>query len=136
MKGCLSCDNLVPVFVPLIKAVLAGQLDGRFIGLCTRIAEKDPLTERVLTQQLGQLNLGRNMVVVGAVDQGGSLILYRLDHLGMAVAKVVDGDTRQKVKVCLAVDIGQPAASTALGDERIATVSFGNVSQAPFNPVL
>jgi hypothetical protein len=59
------------------------------------------------------------VVVVGAahVDEPRGLLLNRLDHLGVAVARRADGDARVAVEEDVAVHVLDPHAGAFLGDE-------------------
>jgi len=77
-------------------------------------------------EQFCQLNLLRDLVVVGAVDQRCRLILNRLDHLGMAMSQIVNGHTGQKIQILLAISIPQTTPLTTHRDNRVATVGLHN----------
>ncbi len=50
------------------------------------------------------------------------------------MAEVVDRDPGEEVEVTFAIDVEQPAAVAAIGDQRVAAVGGGNVGQSPLDP--
>jgi len=76
------------------------------------------------------------MIIVRAVNQPGGLILQGFDHRRVAMAEVIDRHAGEKIEIFLVVNISQPAALTTFGNQRIATIGFGDMRQPPFNPAL
>ena len=107
---------------------LAGQLDGRLVGLGTAVAEEGLVRKRMVAEQLRQFDLLRDLVIVGAVDQLRRLLLQRRDHLGMAVSQVVDRHPPQKIQVLFAIGIPQSAPFAPDRYDRVAPIGSHDVS--------
>src|SRR5210317_279628 len=119
-----------------LVAVLACQLQGRFIGFRPRVAEEDPLGKGVLTEPLCQLNLLRDMIEIGAMQQTSCLLAQGGDHPGVAMAKIVNGHSGEKVEICFAINIPQSATFAAFCDDWVATIGFHDMFICSVNPLL
>ena len=90
---------------PCSLAQLARELDRRLVGLGAGVGEEDAIGEGVLAEQLGEVDLLRDVEVVGDVQQRGGLLAHGPDHLGMAVAERRHRDAAGEVEVLLAIRV-------------------------------
>ena len=89
-------------------AMLAGQLDGRLIGLSAGIAEEHPVEAAAGRDRLRQLLLFRDPVQIGHVLQPAQLAVEGLAQTRVAVAQGAHGDAGHAVEVAAAVLIPHP----------------------------
>ena len=113
----------------LVVAELAGQLQGGFVGFQAGTAEEGVGQARQLGELGGELFLAGHVVVVGAVDQLGQLVLQGGHQLGVVVAQRVDGDAAQAVEVDLARGVPDSAALAVRQRDRQATVGVHDVGR-------
>ena len=78
-------DDLVAVVRPARLRVLPRELDGRLVRLRARVAEEHALRERVLAEQLGEVDLRRGVIEVRHVQQRRRRLLDGAGHARMAV---------------------------------------------------
>jgi len=100
-----------------------GELHRALDGLRTRIGEENPgrsARENPVLQPLGELDF-RRVVEVGAghMEEALRLLLYRGHDSRMGVAGGDHGDPGGEVEKPVAVDVGDPAAASALHDKRV-----------------
>ena len=86
-------------------AELTCQFDGGLVGFQTAVA-KERIGHAGQLDQLGsECFLQGDMVVIATVDHLAHLVLQGGCEFGVGVAQGVDGDTRQRVEVALAVGV-------------------------------
>jgi hypothetical protein len=112
-------------------AVKARQLDRRFVGFATRVAEEDLVHAGQRRQLVGQLLLLRNAVEVRRVQQAPGLRRDRRDQRRVVVPQRRHGNSRQGVEIALAVGIGQPTAIAMAEGDRQASVGIHQVRHGP-----
>ena len=110
-------DDLVGA-VPLVLAVLARQLHRALVRLDAAVREEDPVEDRVLDQQVGQLELRHGVELVRRVDQLRRLLGQRVHDHRRAVAQRVDGPAADHVQVRLPLLVPDPAALAAHQHDR------------------
>ena len=99
---------------------MACQLDSRLDRFRPGVAEEDRgvlLKWRNLVELLGQLNPVGVVKVRGNVQELLGLFLNRMDDLGMAVARSVDGNAGHKIKIAVAVHIPDFRAPAVVHDK-------------------
>ena len=111
----------------LLVAVVARQLDRRFVGFRAGIAEKHLVHAGGRNNTVGEFFLGRDLVDVGGVDQLADLFAQRCDQLRVAVADRVDGHSSECVQVAFALRVPQPDTLTALKGDGQAAVGVHDV---------
>mmetsp|Transcript_2953 Transcript_2953/g.9707 ORF Transcript_2953/g.9707 Transcript_2953/m.9707 type:complete len:489 (-) Transcript_2953:104-1570(-) len=94
--------------------VLAGQLDGRLVGLRPGVAEEHLVSGRPIKDFAGQLALLRDVVEVGDVRHAGNLAGDCVHEGRVRVPEHRGGDARGKVEVARPVDAPERAALTAV----------------------
>src|SRR5207247_303115 len=106
VEGAGGGEDLV-ASAAVIGAPAPRELHGRLVRLGAAVAEKGPLGERMPAEQGGQLRRRGAVVNVRGMQQPRRLRLHGLDHGGMAVPEVVDGEAGEEVEVALAVGVPQ-----------------------------
>ena len=102
VEGLIHDDDVGRAVAPRL-APLAADLDRAFGSLCAAVAEEDPGHAGLLENQVGEVELGDRIEVVGDVEQGLGLGLDCIDDARMAVAEVVGGDPGDEVEVLVAL---------------------------------
>jgi hypothetical protein len=108
-------DDLVGA-VTVRAPILAGQLDGAFVGLGAAIGEEDTVGRRALDEPLGQLELRLGVVQAGGVDQLLGLLGHGFDDDRVGVAQDVHSQAGDHVQVRPALVVVDVAALAALED--------------------
>ena len=80
-------------------AVLAGELDGGFVGFRTGVAEEDAVRAAVVPNPARQLLLLGDPIQVGDVLQLAQLMLERLAHHTAAVAEGADRNAGHGIEI-------------------------------------
>jgi hypothetical protein len=89
----------------MVKGILAGHLDGRFIGLSPTIAEKSLGKAGCFGKKLGQLNHGFVPKEVGDVPQFFGLLGQNLYGKFRGMTEGTGGDTSNKVQILFAFSV-------------------------------
>ncbi len=92
----------------LVVAVQTGDLDGRFVGLRTRVTEEYLLHTRERGQGLPQGLLLTDPVQVGGMNQAPGLLAQGLAHGGVSVPQATYGDAGHGIEIALTGDIPEP----------------------------
>ncbi len=142
VKGVAHGDDFV---ASRLMAPEAGQLDHRFIGFGSRVAEEALTAQREVGEPLRQQCLIDVVEEVGAVVERGHLIADRLDHLGVGMADTLHGNTGGKVDIGHAIGIPDTATRAThqrnrrrIGWHHILVKQSGNIvilahrQQSPF----
>ena len=111
-----------------LMAVLASQLDGRFIGLSTGVAEKNAIGAAVVDEPAGQLFLLWELIQVGNVLQSIQLILQRTTHHPVAVAQRASGDSCHRVQISMPLIVAKPTAASTDQSQWITVVGAHDCS--------
>ena len=102
----------------MVKAVLAGSLDGTLVGLGTGVPKEHSAHAGALAQLFGQLAAGGSVIEVGGVLQLMGLLGDSLGPGQVAVAQAVDADAAGEIQILLALGalgIQAVAFSSAMG---------------------
>src|SRR5207253_2289266 len=125
-------DDLVAVAREPLLRVLPRELERGLVGLRPRVAEEDPVGERVLHEELGQVDLGRRVEQVRHVQQRPRRLLDGAGHAGMAVPERHDREPRREVEVLPAVGVPHAQALAADEADRRPSVGVRVVPGRPF----
>ena len=136
MEGIGGGDDFVALRSIGVAAVLAGQLDGRLVGLGAAVAEEGLIGKGVVAEQLRQFDLLRDLIIIGTMNQLCGLLLQSRNDLGMTVPQIVDRHTPEKIKVLFAIGIPQAAPFSPDRHDRVAAIGPHDVSVRFFNPLL
>ena len=115
VEGIPHRDDLVAIAREVLAAVSPGQLEGRLVGFGARVAEEDPVAERVLAEKPGEMGLGRRMKEVGHVDQRPRRLPDGSRDPRMAVPERYDADPGGEIQVL--APIGIPDADPLATDQ-------------------
>ena len=115
--------------MPRSWPVLACQLDRCLVGLQAGGAEEHVGHARELDQPGRQLLLLGHVVVVGAVDDLGDLVLQGRHELGVVVPQRIHGDAGERVEVLLAVHVPHSHALAARHRDRQPAVGVHGVGR-------
>ena len=110
VEAVLQGDDGVAAVAVFVVRILAGRLDGTFVGFGTGVREEDLLHARLLAEFFGQDGLGFRKEDVGNMAQFMELRFNGFDPHVVTDAEVVDGNTGAEVDVFLAVHIIQNRA--------------------------
>ena len=108
MKRLLHADNFRLSLSSLCLTIFSGDFQRCLIGFCSAVTEKNTIHSRRRAQPVRQLDHRRIPVQIGDVNQFFCLILDRLHNLGRGMPQTIDRDTRYKIQIFFAMDIGQP----------------------------
>ena len=92
-------DDLVPIGGQPLLGVLAGELERGLVRLGPGVREEHAVGERVLAQQLGQVDLGGRVIEVRHVQQRGRRLPDGAGHPWVAVAERGHRDAAPEVQV-------------------------------------
>ncbi len=109
MEGLLHDDNGWLINA-LLMPIQARQLDRRFIGFASRIAEKHLVHFGDVGQMVGGFFRFADAIQVGGVDQAAHLFAERLDQARVIMSQRIDSDAGHPVKIGLALLVKQAAA--------------------------
>ena len=118
VKAALCREDQGPLDAAYRVAMLAGQLDGRFIGLGAGIAEEHPVGAAAGGDGRGQLFLFRDPVQVRDVLQPTQLPGQTLAQHPVTVAEGADGDAGHGIEIAAAIAGLDPHPLAADGLER------------------
>ena len=110
VEAVLQGDDGIAAIAVFVVRILAGRLDGTFVGFGTGIREEDLLHTRLLAEFFGQDGLGFRKEDVGNMAQFMELRFNGFDPHVVTDAEDVDGNTGAEVDVFLAVYIIQNRA--------------------------
>jgi len=96
VERVLHGDDLEPA---VQGAPFAGELEEAFIGFGPGVAEKDFAAQGNAREFLGEPGLQFIVEEVGAVHQDAGLLPDGVNHGGVAMAEIVDGDAGHEVEV-------------------------------------
>ena len=105
VEGVPGRDDLPAVRGEPLLGVLPRELDRRLVGLRPRVAEEHAIGERVLAQQLGQVDLRGRVIEVRHVEQRRRRFLDGARHARMTVTERGHGDPGPEVEVLAAVRV-------------------------------
>lgn len=116
VEGIVGTDNLVaaPFFaVAEASSVQASELDQRFVGFGTAIAEEDFSGVGALDESVCEFCLAGDSVEIAAMDELCCLILYCLYPFRVGVSERGDGYTGAEIKITLPSVVVEVDAFTA-----------------------
>ena len=108
-------DDLCLFNASFAAPVLAGQLDGGFVGLSPGVAEEHRIHRAVGGDPGGQFPLLQGEIKVGHMLQSTQLFTEGLLQCRVAMAQAADRNARNTVQVTVAVVIPKPTAP-AMGE--------------------
>ena len=109
VKGVFIDDDF-GILDAAIVAVLARDLERRFVRFEPRVAEEHTVHAGQRGELVGQRLLQADLVYVGRVNQLARLVGDRGDQARVAVAERIDRDTRETVEVLATAFVPQPRA--------------------------
>ena len=120
MKGAVENDDFGHLHAALV-AEQPGHLDGGFVGLKARVAEKHVAQTTALNQHSGQLLLQLDVVEVGGMDDLADLLAQGGHQARVGMAQRVDRNACQAVEVAARVVAVKPdSIAVAETDRRFA----------------
>ena len=120
MEAVDQRDHNIAALAVVVKAVLAGSLDGTLVGLGTGISKKHLVHAGALAQLFGQLAAGGSVIEVGGVLQLVGLLGDGLGPGQVAVAQAVHADAAGEIQILLALG--------ALGIQAVALFQCNGVA--------
>ena len=111
-----------------VVAVLARDLDRRFVGFQAGIAEEHLVQAGDGGDAVGGLLLQRDLEQVGRVDDAADLLGERAHQARVVVPERVDRDAGERIEVLLARLIPQPYALASHERDRLAGVGVHDVA--------
>ena len=99
VEGVVQGDDGAAALAVFVKAVLPGQLDHGFVGLCAGVAKEHLVHARAGAEFFRQLGAGLGVVEVGDVTQILNLLGDGADPSRVAVAQGIDPDAAGEVDV-------------------------------------
>src|SRR5262245_43089876 len=110
-----------------LACILAGDLERRLVGLGAGVREEHAVGERMLDEQLGQVDLRRRVIEVGDVQERRRRLLDGAGHSWMAVPQRGDRDARAEVQVLAALRVPDAHAVASHENDRGAAAVVGSV---------
>jgi hypothetical protein len=107
MKRVTESHQFTFRFRATLLGPLARKLNGRFIRLRPRIAEKHLVRKRILHQPLGQLHMRLRMIKIADMRQLPCLRLHRRRPLRIRMTQGIHRNPRHKIQIFLAIRVIQ-----------------------------
>ena len=107
--------------------VQARELDGRFVGFCTRVAEKSVVHAGYPRECRAELFLLCDVKYIGDMQQFARLFLQRLRDCGVGVSQVAYRQPGKGIEVLASFGIPQPRACATFKRDRLTVVCIHQV---------
>ena len=122
VEGAGEAENFALLRGVVFGGILAGELDGGFVGFCPGVAEEHAVCKAVGGQFLRQMDRRFRVVEVTRVPELPGLQVQRLQQLRILMPQATHRDAAAEVEVLVALNVPDASALPSVEDHRLGCV--------------